>query len=78
MSRIGNVAIIREFKCGGVYSVLFNGKQEIFIKNGDSIGAVQHYLNKPASECVGEIRDDVKQEFLNKLEESRIGIVTKI
>jgi hypothetical protein len=73
LSKIGDINIIREFKNDkntyGIYSVVFNGKQEIFIKNGNSIGAVQHYLGETASKCVSEIRDDVKQEFLNKLKE---------
>jgi len=76
MNRISNINIIKEFKSAlslnkdmvyGVYSVIFNGKQEIFIKNGDSIGAVQHYLGESAGKCVSEIRDDVKQEFLDIL-----------
>lgn len=71
MGKINDIQIIREFKSenrvNGIYSVMFNGKQEIFIRNGNSIGAVQHYLNEPASKCVSEIRDDVKGEFLSKL-----------
>lgn len=51
----------------GVYLVEFKGKDHVFIRNGDSIGAVAHYVGKPASQCVGEIRGDVKQEFLNQL-----------
>jgi hypothetical protein len=71
MSKISDVTVIREFnnedRVCGVYSVIFNGKQEIFIRNGNSIGVVQHYLGEPASKCVGEIRDGVKVEFLNRL-----------
>jgi hypothetical protein len=73
LSKISEINIIREFKNGkntyGIYSVAFNEKQEIFIKNEDSVGAVQHYWGEPASKCISEIRDDVKQEFLSKLEE---------
>jgi hypothetical protein len=72
LSKISDINVIREFKNDintyGVYSVIFNGKQEIFIRNGNSIGAVQHYLGEWASKCVSEIRDDVKQEFLERLE----------
>ena len=73
MSKIGDIQIIKEFKNNekvyGVYSVMFNEKQEIFIRNENSIGAIQHYWGKPASKCVGEIREDVKQEFLKQLTE---------
>lgn len=72
MNKISDINTIREFKnedrVYGVYSVIFNGKQEIFIRNGKSIGVVQHYLGEPASKCVGEIRDNVKLEFLSKIE----------
>lgn len=76
MSKIGKIDVIREFgsddKIYGIYSVMFNDKQEIFIKNGDSIGTVQHYLGVPAGKCVSEIRDDVKEEFLSKLKEIEV------
>lgn len=72
MENISSISAIREFKGAdevtyGVYSVTFKGKQEIFIKNGNSVGAVQHLLGSTASKCVSEIRDDVKQEFESKL-----------
>lgn len=72
---IQDITIIREFNNDdgvfGVYAVIFNGKQEIFIRNGKSIGAVKHYLNEPASKCVSEIRSDVKDEFLKMLAEGK-------
>jgi len=68
LKRISSVDIVKEFTNDGVtygvYSVIFNGKQQIFIRNGNSIGAVSFYLEKPISNCVDEIRDDVKNEFL--------------
>lgn len=75
MSKISNINVIREFKneervCG-VYSVIFNGNQEIFIRNGNSIGAVKHYLGESAGKCVSEIRDDVKRDFLAVLNRER-------
>ena len=71
MSNFTNINIIREFvnsgiACG-VYDVVFEGKQEIFIRNGKSIGAICHYLDRPASQCVSEIRENVKEEFLECL-----------
>jgi hypothetical protein len=52
----------------GVYFIKLNkDKNYIFIRNNDSIGAVCHYLGKPASECVSIIRNDVKEEFLTQL-----------
>ena len=68
MSKISEIKIIREFEnergTYGIYSVMFNGKQEIFIRNENSIATVQHYRGEPASKCIGELRDDVKQEFI--------------
>ena len=51
----------------GVYHVELNGKSHYFIRNNNSVGAICHYLDRPASQCVSIIRDDVKQEFLDKL-----------
>lgn len=71
MDKIQNIDTINEFTneniTYGVYSVMFNGEQKIFIRNGNSIGAVVHRLGEPASKCVSEIRNDVKEEFLSKL-----------
>jgi len=53
----------------GVYSVIYKGKKEIFIRNGYSVGAISYYLEKLAEDCVSEIREDVKKEFLLALEE---------
>ena len=52
----------------GIYDVSFNGNREILIRNGNSVGAVRFYLNEPVSKCVSEIRDDVKVEFLQRLD----------
>jgi hypothetical protein len=51
----------------GVYRVKLNGKPHIFIRNNNSVGVVCHFLGKSASECVGIIRDDIKNEFLSKV-----------
>lgn len=71
MNRIKNINTIKEFTneniTYGVYSVIFNGEHKIFIRNGNSIGAVVHYSGEPVSKCVSEIRNDVKEEFLSKL-----------
>ncbi|MCL2556877.1 MAG: hypothetical protein FWE09_00195 [Treponema sp.] len=55
----------------GVYSVLFNGEKKVFIRNDKSVGVVSYCLGKPASRCVSEIRDDVKQEFLILMEDDK-------
>jgi hypothetical protein len=76
MGNFDKLNVIRHFvndgNVCGVYSVEFKGKQEIFVRNRNSIGAVQHYLGKMASECVSEIRDDVKKEFLEYLQNNHI------
>ena len=56
----------------GVYHIELNGKSHYFIRNNDSVGVVCHYLGRPASECVSIIRDDVKQEFFDKLESYQV------
>ncbi len=75
MKKIGEITVIREFKHGGstfgVYLVTVQGEEKIFIRNGDSIGVICHYWEKPANECISLIRDDVKQEFLKALEGGR-------
>jgi hypothetical protein len=69
MNKISKIDIIREFSNDegvtyGVYSVTFNNKQEIFVRNGNSIGVIKHFWNEPINKCLLEIRDDVKEEFL--------------
>jgi hypothetical protein len=74
MTRFNNIKIIREFtqkddgRTYGVYLVNFKGKEEVFIRNHESVGVVSHYYGKPASECVSIIRDDVRQEFFKELD----------
>lgn len=70
---INSIKVIYEFTntdtktTNGVYEVYLNNKQHIFIRNDKSVGVVQHYLGRAASDCVSIIRDDVKQEFFSKL-----------
>ncbi len=72
---ISEIKTIREFKHDGlsfgVYLVAVQGEEKVFIRNGDSIGVICHYWEKPANECISLIRDDVKQEFLKALEGGR-------
>ncbi|SBW02505.1 hypothetical protein KL86CLO1_11657 [uncultured Eubacteriales bacterium] len=78
MNNFSKVETIYEFtnkdsgNTNGVYRVTFKGCEYVFVRNGNSIGKVSHYLGEPASRCVGEIRDDVKQEFLAQLAMQRI------
>jgi hypothetical protein len=72
-SRITDIRILYEFtnkdtqsKCG-TYLLNFNGERYLFIRNGESIGIVCHYLGRPASECVSIIRNDVKDKFFAEL-----------
>lgn len=51
--------------CGLYYIELDSGSKHYIIRNNDSVGAICHYLGRPASECVSLIRDDVKQELFN-------------
>jgi hypothetical protein len=74
MSKISKVEKIQEFKNNeivyGVYSVVFNDKECVFIRNGDSVGAVSFLFGESASKCVHEIRNDVKQELFNLLKDA--------
>lgn len=72
MNRVRDIQIINEFSINsgltyGIYSLMFKDERKVFIKNGDSIGVISHLLGEPASKCVNEIREDVKQEFLECL-----------
>ena len=53
---------------GGVYFVMVDDKRKIFIRNGDSIGVVNHFLDEPVKECVPEISREAKKKFLMALE----------
>jgi len=71
--RITNIQIIYEFTnkdyqttCG-VYLLKFKGERHLFIRNNQSVGTVQHLLDRPASECVSIIRNDIKEEFFAEL-----------
>jgi hypothetical protein len=54
-------------KCGLYYVELNSGSKHYFIRNNESVGTITHYLDRPASECVSIIRNDVKQEFFDEL-----------
>lgn len=78
--RIKDIQIIYEFTnkdsqaTYGVYLLKFKGERHLFIRNGESVGTVQHLLGEPASKCVSLIRNDVKEEFfaeLNKMRETK-------
>ena len=49
--------------CGLYHVELDSGNKYYFIRNNESVGAITHYLDRPTSECVSIIRDDVKQAF---------------
>jgi len=72
MGNFSNLEAISEFagESGityGVYSVVFKGTPEIFIRNGNSIGVVTFFLGSPVGKCIAVTRSDVKEEFLNFL-----------
>ncbi|MDD4402898.1 MAG: hypothetical protein PHI24_13890 [Desulfitobacteriaceae bacterium] len=64
MGNINSVKVIKETSDdSGIYLVDFNGELKVFVKNGDSVGVIT------CNKCVAIIRDNVKEEFLNKLTE---------
>jgi hypothetical protein len=76
--RITDLKIIEHFHSKtlsntcGVYRAKFKGGYKVFVRNGDSVGVVTHYFDRPVSECVSIINDDVKDELL-KLVDAEIG-----
>jgi len=71
-NKITEVSTLQEFTNDdityGSYLVKFNGEFKVFIRNGNSVGVVVYYKNEPASKCVSEIRDDVKEELFTFLQ----------
>ncbi|MFA5299284.1 MAG: hypothetical protein WC389_13930 [Lutibacter sp.] len=71
--RITDIQVIYEFTnkdsqaTYGVYLLKFKGERHLFIRNGESVGTVAHYSDRPASECVSIIKNDVKEEFFAEL-----------
>lgn len=69
MSKFGEIIAIKEIanpqlgSACGVYNVAFNGKQEVFVRNGDSVAVIAFFYGSPAEKCMHPIRDDVKEEF---------------
>jgi len=54
----------------GLYHVEFSsGAKYYLLRNNDSVGAIQHYLDRQASECISIIRSDRKADFFSVLEE---------
>lgn len=53
--------------CGLYHVELSSGTKHYFLRNNKSVGTISHILDRPASECVSIIRDDVKEEFFRKL-----------
>lgn len=52
----------------GLYHVeLDSGSKYYLLRNNESVGALQHYVDRPASECVSIIRNDMKRSFFEAL-----------
>ena len=54
--------------CGLYHVELDSGGKYYFLRNDKSVGVIQHFVNKSASECVVTIRDDVKKELFELFE----------
>jgi hypothetical protein len=54
--------------CGMYHVELDSGNKYYFLRNDNSVATINHFVGKPANECVSIIRDDVKQEFFKLLE----------
>ena len=56
MSNISNIETIYEFTSNdsgityGAYCVTFKNQKKVFIRNGESVATVSHYLTLPASQ----------------------------
>lgn len=58
--------------CGLYHVELNNGSKHYFIRNTNSVGVICHLVDRPSSECVSIIRDDVKKEFFEVLKNERM------
>ena len=72
MSRIFSVNILEEFESNGgekygIYWVNLNNSHKLMIRNGNSFGVVSHLYGEPATKCVAEIRDDVRDELIEAI-----------
>lgn len=65
-----SIKTIKEFDADGVvygvYDVEFKGRNQIFIRNGNSIGVITFCLGERADKCVSIVRDDVAKEFIEE------------
>ena len=77
MGNFSNLEVISEFTNNeityGIYGVKFKGTSKIFIRNGKSIGVVAFMFGEPATKCISEIREDIREEFLNFLKQQKGG-----
>ena len=75
MNNITEITIIKEFTNDGiiygVYSAIINGVQEIFVRNGNSVGMITFFIGEPVTKCTSLIKKDAKEEFFRKLKEVR-------
>ena len=68
---LNNIETIYQFTNGGitygVYKAIYNGTPKVFIVNGDSIGVVSHWKDEPASKCVNEVTQKIKNEIMENI-----------
>lgn len=74
MSRIGNIKILEEFTNNnityGYYWAEFNGKYQLFIRNGNKFAVASHYSTEEVTKCLNYIREDVEKELLEAINSS--------
>ena len=74
MSRITDLVVLQRFtsnidhKVYGFYWCKFNGTKKLIVQNGDSWGAVSHWMGEPVTKCINVIRQDVIDELLTLLD----------
>jgi len=77
MNRISKVITVNEITFNklvyGVYSVIVNGRQEIFVKSGNSVGIIHFSIEGNADKCVLPACDDIKKNFLTILKREKEG-----
>ena len=73
MSGITDLTILQEFTneliTYGFYWVKFNGENKLFTRNGNTIKTVIHWTGE--DDQLMDIRDDVKKELLQEIENRR-------
>lgn len=69
------LAVFEHFKSdldgslNGLYKIELNNEKAIIFRNGESWGALSHYLGEPVQKCIGNVRNDRIKDIENAINE---------